>query len=68
MSFSTMAIELCVFKKKKKKKKTWTKWAKTFLGIIFTFGAFFTEIFGIQFSFHILSAVKLLNVESESKN
>ena len=29
---------------------------------------FFTEIFGIQFIFHILSAIKLLNVESESKN
>ena len=28
----------------------------------------FTEIFGILFSFHILSAIKLLKVESESKN
>ena len=36
---------------------------KTFLGIMFTFGAFFTEIFGIWFSFHILSAIKLFKVK-----
>ena len=28
----------------------------------------FTEIFGILFGFHILSAIKLLKVKSESKN
>ena len=36
----TTAIELRVFKKKKKKKKkNMDKMGKTFLGIIFTFGA-----------------------------
>ena len=42
MSIGTMAIELRVFKKKKKKKKkkkNMDKMGKTFLGIIFTFGA-----------------------------
>ena len=40
MSVGTTAIELCVFKKKKKKKKkNMDKMGKTFLGIIFTFGA-----------------------------
>ena len=38
MSIGTTAIELRVFKKKKKKKKM-DKMGKTFLGIIFTFGA-----------------------------
>ena len=37
---------------------------KTFLGIIFTFAALlYTEIFGILFSFHIVSAIKLLKVK-----
>ena len=40
MSIGTTAIELRVFKKKKKKKKkNMDKMGKTFLGIIFTFGA-----------------------------
>ena len=41
MSGGTTAIELHVFKKKKKKKKkkNMDKMGKTFLGIIFTFGA-----------------------------
>ena len=44
MSVGTTAIELRVFKKKKKKKKkkekkNMDKMGKTFLGIIFTFGA-----------------------------
>ena len=41
MSIGTMAIELRVFKKKKKEKekKNMDKMRKTFLGIIFTFGA-----------------------------
>ena len=40
MFIGTMAIELRVFKKKKKKKKeNMDKMGKTFLGIIFTFGA-----------------------------
>ena len=37
MSIGTTAIELRVFKKKKKKKTD--KMGKTFLGVIFTFGA-----------------------------
>ena len=43
------------------------KVGKTFLGIIFTFGAFFTEIFGIRFSFHMSSAIKLLKVKMTGK-
>ena len=42
MSIGTTAIELRIFKKKKKKKKkkkNIDKMGKTFLGIIFTFGA-----------------------------
>ena len=40
MLIGTTAIELRVFKKKKKKeKKNMDKMGKTFLGIIFTFGA-----------------------------
>ena len=43
MSIGTMVIELREFKKKKKKKKkekkNMDKMGKTFLGIIFTFGA-----------------------------
>ena len=56
MSIGTMAIELRVFKKKK---INMDKNGKTFSGIIllFTFGA---EIFGILFSFHMLSAIKNL--------
>ena len=38
------------------------KIGKTFLGIILIFGALL-EIFGILFSFHILSAIKLLKVK-----
>ena len=62
MSIGTMAIVLCVFKKKKKKKKNMDKMGKTFLGIIFTFGALLLR-FGILFSFHMVSAVKLLKVK-----
>ena len=56
MSIGITAIELRVFKKKKK--KNMDKMGKTFLGIIFTF-----QVFGILFSFHILSAIKLLKVK-----
>ena len=70
MSIGTTAIELRVFKKKKKKKKekkNMDKMGKTFLGIIFTLGALILPFFGILFSFYILSALKLLKVENESK-
>ena len=62
MSIGTMAIELCVFKKKKKKekeKKNMDKMRKTFLGYNIHIWCSFTEIIGILFSFHILSAIKL---------
>ena len=62
MSIGTMAIELCVFKKKKKRKKNMDKIGKAFLGIIFTFGALLLRFL---VNFHIFSAVKF---ESESKN
>ena len=59
MSIGTTAIELRVFKKKKKKKKkkNMDKMGKTFLGIIFTFGALLLRFL---VSFHIISAIKLL--------
>ena len=61
MSIGTTAIELRVFKKKKqkKKKKTW----ENIFGYNIHIWCFFTEIFGIWFSFHILSAIKLLKVK-----
>ena len=43
MSIGTTAIELRVFKKKKEKKNM-DKLGKTFLGIIFTFGALLLRI------------------------
>ena len=46
-----------------KKKKNMDKMGKTFLGIIFTFGALLLSFLVIQFSFHILSAIKLLKVK-----
>ena len=46
-------------RRRKKKLKNIDKMGKTFLGIIFTFGA----LFGILFIFHILSAIKLLKVK-----
>ena len=49
-----------------RREKDMDKMGKTFLGL--GIWCSFTEIFGIQFSFHILSAIKLLKVESESKN
>ena len=67
MSIGTTAIELRVFKKKKKKKKTWTKW-ENILGYNIHIWCSFTEILGMLYSFHILSAIKLLKVESEGKN
>ena len=36
------------------------KMVKLFLSIIFIFGTFFTEIFGIQFSFLIFSIIKII--------
>ena len=40
------------------------KMVKLFWGIIFIFGIyFFTDIFGIQFSFLIFSIIKLLKVK-----
>ena len=53
-------------RKKRKRKKTWAKWEKL-IGYNIHIWCSFTEIFGILFSFHILSAIKLLKVENESK-
>ena len=51
MSIGTMTIELCVFKKKKKEekegKKNMDKIGKTFLGIIFTFGALLLRFYSV---------------------
>ena len=58
LSIGTTAIELRVFKKKKKKKKTWTKWENIY-GYNIDIWCSFTEIFGILFGFHILSAIKV---------
>ena len=60
MSIGTTAIELRVFKKKKQKKK---KHGKNIFGYNIHIWCFFTEIFGIRFSFHIVSAIKLLKVK-----
>ena len=51
MFIGTADIELRVFKTKEK--KNMDKMGKIFVLIIFTFGAFFTEIFGILFRFHV---------------
>ena len=60
MSIGTMAIELRVFKKKKKKKekKNMDKMGKTFLGIIFAFGAFL-----LRFLVYCLVFIKSLKVK-----
>ena len=50
-----------------RRRKTWTKWEKHF-GYNIHIWCSFTGIFGILFSFHTLSALKLLKVESEIKN
>ena len=47
--------------RRRNRRRNMDKMGKTFLGIIFTFGAFLLRFFGIGFSFHILSAIKLLN-------
>ena len=57
MSIGTTAIELRVFKKKKKKKG---QNGKNILGYNIYIWYSFTEIFGIMFSFHIVSAIKRL--------
>ena len=65
MSIGTVTIELHVFKKKKEKeKKNMDRIRKTFLGSynIIHNCCSFTEIFGILFSFHMFSTVKLLKV------
>ena len=51
MSIGTMAIELRVFKKKKKQEEE--NMGKTFLGIIFTFGAFLLRflVYGLVFTY-----------------
>ena len=49
MSIDTTAIELHVFKKKKK--KNMDKMGKTFLGIIFTFGALLLRVLVYSFVF-----------------
>ena len=53
MSIGTTAIELRVFKKKKK--KNMDKMGKTFLGIIFTFGAFLRRflVYGLVFTYRV---------------
>ena len=66
MSIGATAIELRVFKKKKKKKHGQN--GKNIIGYNIHIWCSFTEIFGILLSFHMLSAIKLLKVESESKN
>ena len=60
MSIGTTAIELRVFKKKKKKKKkkkNMDKMGKTFLGIIFTFGAlllkFLVPVYCLVFTYKV---------------
>ena len=57
MSIGTTAIELRVFKKKKKEEKHGQN-GKNILGYNIHIWCSFTEIFGILFSFHILSAIK----------
>ena len=53
MSIGTTTIELRVFKKKKKKKNM-DKMGKTFLGIIFTFGAVLLRFMvALQFSIKV---------------
>ena len=64
MSIGTTAIELRVFKKKKKKKEEkHDKMGKNIFGYNIHIWYSFTEIFGTLFSFHILSAIKLLKVK-----
>ena len=58
MSIGTTAIELHVFKKKEKKKGGQN--GKNILGYNIYIWYSFTEIFGIMFSFHIVSAIKRL--------
>ena len=65
MSIGTTAIELRVFKKKKKKKKkkekkkkekkNMDKMGKTFLGIIFTFGALLLRflVYSLVFTYEV---------------
>ena len=68
MPIGTTVIELRELKKKKKKKNNnINKMGKLFLAIIFTFGVFLTEIFCMMFSFHTLSAIKSLKVETERR-
>ena len=65
MSIGATAIELHVFKKKKKKKKEEKHGqnGKNIFGYNIHIWCSFPEIFGILFSFHILSAIKLLKVK-----
>ena len=65
MSIGTMAIELRIFKKKKQKKKKKKKNGKNIFGYNIHIWCFFTEIFGIQFSF---TKCHKIIIESESKN
>ena len=58
-----LVLRLLSYTSSRRRRKRRRNDEKTFLGIIFTFGALFTEIFGILFSFHILSAIKLLKVK-----
>ena len=68
MSSGTTAIELCVFKKKKKKKEEkHGQNGKNIFGYNMHIWCSFTEIFGILFSFHILSAIKLLKMKVRSE-
>ena len=55
MSIGSTAIELRVFKKKKKKKNM-DKMGKTFLGIIFMFGAFLLRflVYCLVFTYKVL--------------
>ena len=59
MSIGTTAIELRVFKKKKKKKNM-DKMGKTFLGIIFTFGALLLRflVYCLVFTYKVPLKVK----------
>ena len=55
-------------RRKRKRRKTWTKInGKNIFGYNIHIRCSFTEIFGILFRFHILSALKLLKVKMTRK-
>ena len=54
-------------RRRRRKRRKHGQNGKNIFGCIIHIWCSFTEIFGKLFSFHILSAIKLLKVESESK-